>query len=194
MTDASTTLTTDPQARTTEAAPGVPTPAAPPLDFTTELPQGVHPRDSSVPIVPGQPLDADSIAAEGNLGPQGHRTSAPWGTSNEEAFPVNQRAASQWSANQYTLGATPIQLAGKLRGRTSVIIWVPASASHGCVVAPEEGDITQGAGITLSPGDSIELPTEGAVWAGVIVGQTTGTVYVVQLFNPPGGGLGLSAS
>jgi hypothetical protein len=118
---------------------------------------------------------------------------APWSTDNEQAIPVNQRAGSEWSANEYTLGITPIQLAGKLKGCVSTKIWVPSTASHGCVISPSEGDITQGAGITLSPGDSIELFTEAGVWGGVIVGQTTGTAYVVRIYNPPGGGLGLSA-
>lgn len=163
-------------------------------DLTAELPPGTHPRDASVPLVPGQAIDSDNAGIDGNaLAEQGTRRSKPWGTDNESAFPVNQRSSSQWSANAYTLSGNPIQLAGKLKGCVSTTIWVPATASHGIVIAPEEGDITQGAGVELDPGDSITLDTEAAVWGGVIVGQTTGTCQVVRLFNPPGGGLGLSA-
>lgn len=162
---------------------------------TATLPQGVHPRDNSVPIVPGAQLDADTpISLDAPLESQGTPTTPPWSTDNEQAFPVNQRAASEWTANSYTLGSNnPIQLSGKRKGQVSVTVWVPASASHGLVIAPNEGDLTQGAGIELDPGDSITLETEAAVWGAVIVGQTSGTVNVVVLFNPPGGGLGLSA-
>lgn len=165
----------------------------------TGLPQGTHPRDASAPINPstGQPPDGDTpITTDGPVAPQGVPTSPPWSTENEEALPVNQRAAHDWDANQYTLTSSrgPIQLAGRKRGRTTVIVWVPTAASNGIVISPTEGDIEQGAGVTLSPGDSIELPTEAPVYGGVIVGQTSGTAYVVELYNPPGGGLGLSSS
>lgn len=198
MTDLMTTLGTDPSAPTTEpiAAQPAPPPVAPAHNFGTELPQGVHPRDSSVPVVPGMPLDQDTAIEQDGPGPQGVRTTAPWNVENEEAFPVNQRAAHDWSANQYTVNSTdgPIQIAGRLRGCLTTVAWVPSSAAEGVVISPSQGDIQQGAGVTLSPGDSIELPTEAAVWCGVIVGQTSGTVYVTRFFNPPGGGLGLSAA
>lgn len=198
MTDLSTTLGTDPEPPTTESIPDQPAqpPVAPALDFSTGLPQGVHPRDSTVPVVPGMPLDQDTPIEQDGPGPQGQRTAPPWSTENEEAVPVYQRAAHDWSANQYTLSQSrgPIQLAGRRRGRSTVVVWVPTAASLGIVISPDEGDIEQGAGITLSPGDSIELPTEASVYGGVIVGNTTGIAYVVELYNPPGGGLGLSSS
>lgn len=198
MTDLMTTLGTDPSPPTTEpVAPNVSQPpVAPAVDFGTSLPQGVHPRDASVPVVPGMPLDSDTSINQDGPGPQGERTEPPWSVENEQAWPINQRAAHDWSANAYTLSSSrgPIQLAGRKRGRVSVIVWVPTSASLGIVISPDEGDIEQGAGITLSPGDSIELPTEASIYGGVIVGNTTGTAYVVELYNPPGGGLGLSST
>jgi hypothetical protein len=197
MTDLSTTLGTDPAPPTTEPMPAQPAqPPVPPLtDFETGLPQGTHPLDNSVTVVPGVPIDSDTAINQDGPGPQGFRTTAPWGTDNEEAFPVNQRAASEWSANSYTLNSTggPIQLAGKRKGQVSVTVWVPSSATHGVVISPNQGDIQQGAGIELDAGDSITLDTEAAIWGGVIVGQTAGSVNVVVLYNPPGGGLGLSA-
>lgn len=195
MTDMATQLGQDPEPPTTEppdthnqaavASPG-------PL-----LPQGIHPRDNSVPITPGHPLESnDPTHGMDQLGPQGQRRRPPWSTENENALPVYQRAAHDWTANQYTLSSTigPIQIAGRQRGVFSTVVWVPTSAAEGVLISPAEGDVTQGAGVTLSPGDSIELPTEAAVWAGVIVGQSSGTVYVVRFYNPPGGGLGLSSS
>ena len=164
------------------------------LDFTADLPSGVHPRDNTVPIIPGQVLAEPNPLDQADLEAQGQRRNAPWSIDNEEAFPVNQRSASEWSGNSYTLSSNnPIQLSGKRKGQVSVTVWVPSSACHGVVISPNEGDITQGAGIELDPGDSITLETEAAVWGGVIVGQTTGSVSVVVLYNPPGGGLGLSA-
>lgn len=198
MSEMAAALPTDPAAPTTESQPAHPGPPpnAPADDFSTALPVGVHPRDSAVTVVPGQNLDSDTPVNQDGPGPQGFRTQPPWSTENEQAVPVYQRAAHDWSANQYTLSSTrgPIQLAGRRRGRQSVIVWVPTSASLGVVVSPDEGDIEQGAGVTLSPGDSIELPTEATVYGGVIVGNSSGTAYVVELYNPPGGGLGLSSS
>jgi hypothetical protein len=190
MTDLMSTMGNDPAPPTTEPVGNQPT-AVPGM----ELPQGVHPGDRSVPLVPGQPVESNSPTAGDNLGKQGQRRRPPWDTENEEALPVYQRAAHDWTANQFALASNnPIQIAGRLRGAVSTVVWVPSSAANGVVISPNEGDITQGAGITLSPGDSIELCTEGAVSAGVSGGNATGTVYVVRLYNPPGGGLGLSAA
>jgi hypothetical protein len=197
VTDLMATLGTDPQPPTTEpvAANPAPPPVPPATDFTTGLPPGVHPLDNSVPVVPGMPIDADTPINQDGPGAQGKTRTAPWSTDNEQALPVYQRAASEWSANSYTLNSTsgPIQLAGKRKGQVSVTVWVSATASHGVVISPNQGDIQQGAGIELDPGDSITLDTEAAIWGGVIVGQTAGSVNVVVLYNPPGGGLGLSA-
>jgi hypothetical protein len=192
MSDMSTIISGDPDPPTTvPIAPTVPHPAP----ANRSLPQGAHPLDKSVPTVPGQMVDTDKVAAEGDLGAQGQRRKPPWDTENEQAVPVYQRAAHDWSANQYTLSAKNIiQIAGRLRGCLTTVVWVPTAAASGCVISPDEGDITQGAGVTLSPGDSIELPTEGPVWAGVIDGNANGTVYVARFFNPPGGGLGLSSA
>jgi hypothetical protein len=193
MTDLATTLGGNPQPDTLERpdeanAAVVQTPGP-------GLPQGVHPRDNSAPYVPGPGIDSNAPTHKDNLGPQGQRRKPPWNTDNEEAFPVYQRAAHDWSANQYTVHSNnPIAVAGRKKGRTSVVVWVPTTAAEGVLISPDEGDLTQGAGVVLSPGDSIELPTEAPVWAGVIIGQSTGTVYVVEYYNPPGGGLGLSSS
>jgi len=193
MTDLATTLGTDPEPPTTEPMDtndlvAVATPG-------NELPQGVHPRDNSVPVTGPGPIESNLPTNDDVLGPQGFTRKAPWDTENEHAFPVFQRAAHDWSANEYTVHSTnPIPIAGRLRGCVSTVVWVPTSAALGVRISPDEGDLTQGAGVTLSPGDSIEIPSEGAVWAGVIVGNATGTVFVVRYYNPPGGGLGLSSA
>jgi hypothetical protein len=161
------------------------------------LPIGIHPRDNTVPTTPGTPRlppAGDSNTVDGRpLPAQGLRRLPPWNTDNEDAFAVNQRSASSWSAQRYTLNMST-QIAGRLKGNVSTKIWVPSGAASGVVIAPEQGDVDVGAGVTLNVGDSIELATEATVWAGPIPGQTTGTAYVVRLFNPPGGGLGLSAA
>lgn len=189
QTEFATALGTDPNPPTTEPIANVPPPAG------SGLPPGVHPGDRSVALVPGQPVESNAPVGGDDLGRQGQRTRPPWHTENEEALPVYQRAAHDWSANQFIVGSgNPIQIAGRLRGCVSTMVWVPTSASHGVIISPVEGDITQGAGVELDPGDSIEIASEAAVWAGVIVGQTSGTVNVVRLYNPPGGGLGLSST
>jgi hypothetical protein len=167
------------------------------------LPQGVHPLDQSVPAVPGGALleHDQPPSAVGPLGPQSARRQKPWATVNEDALPVNQRSAHDWTANAYTLNATageafsPIQLGGRLRGCVSTVVWVPTTSTNGVIISPDQGDIQLGAGITLNPGDSIEIVSEAPVWGGVIPGNAKGgPVQVVRTYNPPGGGLGLSSS
>jgi hypothetical protein len=155
-----------------------------------DLPAGVHPHDARG----GAPGGREGLGGEGPT-PQGKSLHKPWDVDNEEAFSVYQRASHDWSAQQYNLttGNTPFQLAGRQKGRESVTIWVPSTASFGCIIAPSEGDVQQGTGIVLNVGDSITLRTEGPVYTSVISPNATGTVYIVQFFNPPGGGLGLSA-
>lgn len=197
MTDLSTLMGTDPAPATTEPAgvPGMPPPggAGPVGD------PGVHPQDQSVPITGGRLVEGDRPPGTGpdHLGPQGQRTKAPWSTENEQAIPVNQRSAHDWTANRYTVnaGQAPIQIAGRLRGAVSTIVWVPAASPFGVTISPDEGDVQQGAGVQLLPGDSAEIASEGTVWCYVIAPNATGgPVQVIRTYNPPGGGLGLSST
>lgn len=192
MSDLSTMMGTDPHPDTLQ-------PVGPAVQHPTpgqDLPIGVHPGDNSVPLVPGQPLEHNQPVSPVEPGAQGERRRPPWDTDNEEALPVFMRAAHDWSIRTFTLNSTtgPIVVASRLKGCQSTILWVPATAALGCVIAPTQGELNNGAGGTLNPGDSIELATEGPVYGGVIGANATGTLYVVRTFNPPGGGLGLSAS
>lgn len=181
---------------TTEPMSNVPATQTP----GSEIPIGVHPYDARSPLAANGQLPSEA-PGEGDLypGAQGDPGRRPWSTANVEAFPVFQRSASDWSANTFTLGPAatqePIQLAGRRRGRVSVIIWVPTAATFGVVIAPTQGEVQSGgsAGVTLSPGDSIELPTEAAIWGASIGTNASGSANVVELVNPPGGGLGLAA-
>lgn len=194
MTDLSTLMGTDPEPGTTQ-----PVNAVPGLPDANVTPAGVHPLDQSVPMTDsGQLLEPDKPpSTDDDLGPQGRGRSKPWGTDNETAFPVNQRSAHDWMGRNVTVNAAsgPVRLAPRLRGCVATIVWVPSTSATGVQIAADQGDINQGAGVILNPGDSIELDTEGSVWCGVIGANATGgPVQYVRLFNPPGGGLGLSAT
>lgn len=190
MTDLSTTLSSE--ETTTEPVPPVAV-SVPGM----ELPAGVHPGDQSVPVEGGQLVEPDKPPM-GDPGPQGRTRAAPWSQTNEEALPVNQRSAHDWTAESYTVNNVtgPITISGRKKGQKSVLVWVPTGSAHGVTISPNEGDIQQGAGIVLSPGDPlVKLDTEGPVWCGVISGQAAGgPVNVVTLYDPPGGGLGLSST
>lgn len=183
---------------TTEPMAPVPATQGPPGG---DLPVGVHPYDARSPVAAGGQLPSEA-PGEGDVyaGRQGEPGRRAFSTANTDAFPVFQRAASDWTSNRFTLGPAatqePVQLAGRRRGRVSVLIWVPSSASFGVVIGPTQGEVQAGgsAGVLLVPGDSIELPTEGAIYAAADGTNASGTAYVVELFNPAGGGLGLAAS
>lgn len=183
---------------TTEPAqvPGIPPPA---VDSGTV--PGVHPWDQSVPIDPGtgQLVEPDRPPGTGpdQLESQGFTTRKPWATENEDAIPTNQRSAHNWEARVYTVNVnnSPIQAAGRLRGCVATVIWIPSTSPFGVMVSPDEGDIQQGAGLILNPGDSFQIESEGAVWLGIIPGNNSGgPAQIARFINPPGGGLGLSSS
>jgi hypothetical protein len=163
-------------------APGAPQPAAPP----SNVPAGVHPYDPSGP--------AESPIPGERATPEHPRGNPPFHVENGAAFPVNQRAASNWAANTFNVnsGQSPLMVA-RLRGCVSTKIWVPTGATAGVQISPNAGDISQGAGVVLNPGDSIELFTEDGIWLGVIPGQANGTCNVVRVYNKVAGRLGLTA-
>jgi hypothetical protein len=173
----------------TQAVPGAEAP----------LPPGVHPGDQSVPIgADGSLVEHDKPPSSTGPATAPGTNHKPWAQENADAFPVFQRASHDWAANAYTLQSTdaPIQLSGRLKGKLRTTVWVPTGSAKGVVVSPDQGDIQQGAGITINPGDPpLNIDSEGPVWAGVIPGQATGgPVQVVTYFNPLGGNFGLSSS
>lgn len=157
------------------------------------LPPGVHPQDPSVPYRIGQRLDENAPVAPDGVGNRYKRGTQAWDFDNSDATPVFQRLSDSWTANTIVLSTgnnATAQVVGRQEGRESLTLWVPSTATAGVVIAPTEGEVQNGAGITLSPGDSIDIPTEAPVYAGLISGQLTGTINVVSTINPAGGALG----
>lgn len=135
-----------------------------------------------VDIAAGPPVPLDTAQGPPATGRR------PWAVDNPDALAVFMRASASWSANTFTLSRT-LQLIGRQRGRTHVSLWVPASASAGVLIAPTEGEVDNGDGVELAPGDSIAIYTEAPIYGGLVTGQTTGVVAVVAYLNP-GGSLG----
>lgn len=157
------------------------------------LPPGVHPMDPSVSWNGGNLPDATAAPADvvTRPGPTGR---PPFDTANTGALAVYQRGDAEWTANRIVVdlnNSGTVQLIGRQNGRAGVTLSVPSSATFGVVFAPTEGEVLNSASCPiLLPGDSITIPTEASVWAGVIPGNATGTVDVIATFNPAGGGLG----
>ena len=157
------------------------------------LPPGVHPMDPSQVWLGGNMPDA--LAAPHDYAGAPHPTGrAPFHNDNTEALAVYQRGDKEWSANRIvvdTNNSGTVQLIGRQKGRVGVTLSVPSSAATGIVFAPTEGEVLNSQSCpALLPGDSITIPTEASVWAGVIGANTTGTVDVIATYNPAGGGLG----
>lgn len=204
MTDLSTMMGTDPAPDTTEPAgvPGVPPPGVPGSD--PGVTAGVHPLDQSVPVQDGRLVEPDRPPSTGpdQLGPQGVRTKAPWSTSNEDAIPINQRAPHDWFGSTYTPNATGnnVTRISRLKGCKKTVLSIPAVANVATalpvIIAQDEGDVNQGAGVELYPGEApLIIESEGPIFIGVVGANATGgPVRVIRFIDPPGGGLGLSAS
>jgi hypothetical protein len=114
---------------------------------------------------------------------------------NDEAVPVFQRADEAWTGETFIISG-PTQVVRRMKGRTSVTLYVPSTdqagnAVNGIVYAPDAGQV-QGIGLPLFllPGMSVTLHTEAPVWASVIGANATGFVCVVTTDNPAGGQLG----
>ncbi len=166
------------------------------------LPLGVHPGDASTASEHGPaPYDEEK--------PQQHRPGRkPWGTDNDEALPINQRAARDWRGGlcyvqSGGLNSGTALVVGRQKGRTAVTIWVPTLMPNGVaplgVLLSADVNALQGLGanadvIVLNVGDSVTIPTEGAVYAGVIGANATGFCQFFQTTNPLGNGRDLSAS
>lgn len=148
---------------------------------TLPLPPGVHPTDPRFPAAPVIP-PATAIQPPTSTRP-------PFDVPNGKAMGVFQRSASDWSARTITLTAkeTSVQAAGRLKGRESVTLFVPATATNGVVVARTKGTAQLHGGVPLAVDGSITIRSEAPVYVGLLSGKTTGKVCVVETFNPDGG-------
>jgi hypothetical protein len=153
------------------------------------LPPGVHPNDPSVPWAGGPLVEAGPVNPDtaGDRFPKGGK--APFSVDNGQATAVFERAAQSWTANQIKPG-TSIQLIGRQDGRKNVTIWVPSSASTDAIIAPTQGEVDQGDGVTLAPGDSITIATEAPVFGGPATSGQVAVINVVAEINPTGGAYG----
>lgn len=184
-------------------APPIPGAPAPP----STLPSGVHPLDQSTPIgSDGQPTEPDRPPSTGpaehaHSGNPSHRRGA-WQRDNEDALPVNQRAA-----HDFRTGVVPVNINNsstakvvmRRPGRKSVTIWIPAQVVLGGVlITPpngvmwgnNEGELEAGAGSYLAIGDSVTLEVEAPVYIGLVPGTTQGYVQYLDQFDGPAGSIG----
>ena len=163
------------------------------------LPPGVHPYDPSV-AVPGEwdggPLHEAPPVPHDEAGNRYQTGRQPFSTSNDDALAVWERASHDWSGDTVIIGMPnpSIQLIGRQKGRKCITLWCPSTGTAVCI-APLEGICDQQfnngvGGLILNPGDSVTINTEAQVWAGILNGNTTGTVAYLAESNPPGGGLG----
>jgi len=174
--------------------------ATPDERFAFEIPVGVHPLDRSIP---GDQLArySDSPVHHDTAGNRYTTGRKNFGTDNGEAFPVFERASSDWTAGSVVVGTnnggTSI-VVGRVRGRKTVTVWVPSTwtnpggtstTPNGVVIGQTEGELQSGAGAQLNPGDSITIGTEAPVWAALIPGKTSGVVQYLVEYNPAGGEL-----
>ena len=161
----------------------------------SNLPPGVHPLDPSVPYSGGElhepgPVPADQAAYRYSNRPE------PFGTSNDDALAIWERASHDWTGDTVTIGmpSPTVQLIGRQKGRKCITLWCPSTGTAVCI-APVQGICDQQfqsgiGGLILNPGDSVTINTEAQVWAGILNGNTTGTVAYLAEYNPPGGALG----
>lgn len=144
------------------------------MAVTAELPPGVHPMDPS-----GTPEPSPVGTDIGQAWTPGEK---PFGVPNARAVPVWERATTNFAVKALNV-TTTLPAAGRLVGRRSVSLWVPGTASQGVQFSSDRGSVDSGAGVPLNPGDSITIGSEAAVYVGPIDGQTSGTVYVLDLYN-----------
>jgi hypothetical protein len=156
------------------------------------LPPGVHPNDPATAT--------DQHAAPPETRTDRYLGRAPWHTPNTNAIAMFQRGSEDWGVASIKLGSAggvgsgQVQAAGRVPGRTAVILTVPTLDINGVavgavLVAPDPGSIEQaqsgGVGdvLLLNPGDSYTLYTEAPVYAGVSIGATNCILQVIQLIN-----------
>jgi hypothetical protein len=163
------------------------------------LPPGVHPLDPSITVPPdyiGGPLEEPGQVPHDTAGNRYETGRKPFSTENDDALAVWERASHDWTGDTVIIGMPnpTVQLIGRQTGRKCITLWCPSTGTAVCI-APTQGvcdqQFTSGVGgLILNPGDSVTINTEAQVWAGILNGNTTGTVAFLAEYNPPGGGLG----
>ena len=110
---------------------------------------------------------------------------------NEQAVPVYERASSAFSAQQFTVSATPVQMIGRRRGRKYVALSCPSTITAGGVGSTPKGfawshersNLDVGIGFQINPGDSVEIDSEAEVYVAALPGNTSGVVQYLECYN-----------
>jgi hypothetical protein len=111
---------------------------------------------------------------------------------NEEAIPVYERASSAFSAKQFTVSATPVQMVGRRRGRKYVALSCPGTVTtsgvgpttpKGFAWSHERSDLDVGIGFQMNPGDAVEIDSEAEIYVAALPGNTTGVVQYLEVYN-----------
>ncbi len=136
----------------------------------SDLPIGVHPQDA-------RGAETGVLGGAAPLNAQTGDTKRNFGTSNADALGVYQRSAHSVACRTIYLSAHQsgtAQIVGRLKGRQSVMIWVPSAEAVGVMISEERG-VLEGVtgGIQLYPGDSITIYTEAALNTPLQHGHTT---------------------
>ena len=180
--------------------PPIPGAASAPPAVVDPLPTGVHPLDQSVPITEGgQYLEPDKPPSQVGPATEPVKGSKPFARANEDALPVNQRAAHDFRTGLTVVNTNNGGVAtavGRRPGRKSLTLWIPAQVvvggafvtpPNGVMISNNEGELQQSGGAYLAVGGSITLETESSVQVGLVPGATIGYVQYLDLFDEPGG-------
>lgn len=157
------------------------------------LPPGVHPGD------PRSNYSGERMTAGSHHG-GAPRGKAPWSVPNSKALHTFQRLSSDWQTNLIVLSSGldindngVVKVVNALPGRSAVTLWVPAqvpisgsmtTTPAGVMFSSDEGDLIQGYGTPLNVGDSVTVDAEGAIYAGLQPGESSGYVAYMHCFNP----------
>src|SRR5580698_2407675 len=112
----------------------------------SDLPTGVHPFDPSELV---RDEFGSNFPVPRDTGGKRYKQGAPaFDTEAEDALAVFQRSSQGWTGNNATITAA-VQAVGRQKGRISVSIWVPSSATNGVQIAPSSGEVEATAGVVV---------------------------------------------
>lgn len=153
----------------------------------TSLPTGIHPADSSVPLLDALHEHNEAAPLDTATDMLARRARKPWAQPNSRALEVFQRLAHDWDSGVTQVGAAPVKIVARRPGRTSLSLWVPVqyfavgatsptTTPAGVLFSDDDGTLSNGSGTPLFVGDSVPVESEGSVWVIAQPGQTLGIV------------------
>ena len=137
------------------------------------------------------PTTTDPFFADHDRDDKQKILSSFYDTANEQAIPTIQRAASSYSAKQFTASATATQMVGRRRGRRFIALSCPGTVTAGGVGSTPKGfawsyersDLDVGIGFQVNPGDSVTVESEAEIYVAALPGNTTGLVQYVEVYD-----------